>query len=67
MRRINLQEYLKNIGKTGNFHVYGLNVSVRILDFKISYGIPRYQITPLEGSNEIWVNSDSITIQSDEV
>jgi hypothetical protein len=40
-------------------HVYlgGLKIAVVILDIKNSYGRTRYQVSPVTGTGEIWVES----------
>ena len=49
-----MKEQLKNIGKKARITAGGLSVNVKILDFKLSYGHPRYLVTPLSGSGEVW-------------
>lgn len=44
------------------YEINGLRILVKVLDAKMSYGNVRYLITPIEGSNEIWVNQQSVTI-----
>jgi hypothetical protein len=44
------------------YEINGLRIMVKVLDAKMSYGNVRYLITPVEGSNEIWVNQQSVTI-----
>jgi len=58
----NLTKASKNLNKVANYNVDGLIFNVTIIALKVSYGILRYQITPLSGSGQKWVNSDSITI-----
>jgi hypothetical protein len=50
-------EAVQIIGKTAEIHLNGLTIEVKILDVKQSYGRTRYQVTPVAGSNEIWVES----------
>jgi hypothetical protein len=58
-------EMTKNVGKKGIVNLNGLNVVVKILDCKISYGVMRYLITPDQGleiiGNTKW--SDSYTVK----
>jgi len=62
-----LKEGLTNIGRRAKYNIDGLIFIVIIHNFKISYGVLRYQIMPLEGSGRKWVNSDSITIKNNEI
>jgi len=54
------------IGKTGNINQGGLNIDVKILDAKSSYGTTRYLVTPVSGSDEVWVNADRVIIWAPE-
>jgi len=47
----------KYVGKKATVFASGLIVEVTVLDVKISWGKERYQITPVAGSGEIWVES----------
>lgn len=48
------------VGKKGTIFIGGLNVEVKVLDIKNSYGRTRYLVTPVKGSGEVWVESVSI-------
>lgn len=50
--------YEKYVGKEGAVRVGGLQVNVKILDVKRSYGQERYLVTPLNGVGEIWTEQD---------
>jgi hypothetical protein len=56
-------ELAKAIGQTGSILIDSLRVSVRILDGKVSYGNPRYLITPVSGTGEQWVSADRVKIE----
>lgn len=49
-----LQE-IEKIGTTVSISLNGLNVEVKILDVKQSYGKVRYLVTPVAGSGQVWV------------
>lgn len=51
------KEKLKNIGKKVTIKVDGLNISVKILDYKNSYGKDRWLVTPVSGWGESWVET----------
>lgn len=55
-----MKELLKLIGKTGSVNSNGLVTYVKILDIKKSYGRTRYQVTPLKGEGEVWVEDVTI-------
>lgn len=52
-----MKELLQTIGKEGFISLNGLKVNVKVLDVKNSYGRIRYQVTPLSGEGEIWVEN----------
>lgn len=58
-----MNEYLKNIGRTGEVVANGLIVYVTILDVKQSYGRVRYMVEPVSGRGNVWV--EHITIHED--
>lgn len=39
------------------YTVNGLEIAVRILDAKRSYGRTRYLVTPIQGSKSVWVET----------
>lgn len=45
----------ESIGKTGIILLGGLQINVEILDVKSSYGKTRYQVKPVSGSGNVWV------------
>mgnify|MGYP001598154641 CR=1 FL=1 len=44
----------------------GLSVDVRIVDVKQTYGSIRYQIVPVKGMGERWVEGSSLLFKADE-
>lgn len=48
----------KVIGCYASIEANGLRINVKILDVKSSYGVTRYEVTPLNGTGEVWVNAD---------
>lgn len=48
------------VGKKANVDLGGLLVEVKILDVKKVYGKDRFQITPITGKGEIWVEKVSL-------
>lgn len=51
------------VGKKGFIKTGGMEVRVNILDYKMSYGRERFQVTPIEGSGEVWVESVNVLEQ----
>lgn len=45
----------KYIDKEAVIHTGGLEVMVKIIDIKVSYGKTRYLVTPLNGNGQVWV------------
>ena len=59
------QQYL---GKSGTITMDGLQVKVKIIDVKVSYGNERFYITTgvmneSGTANAIWVSADRVTVQ----
>jgi hypothetical protein len=49
-----VQQY---VGKKAVVSLGGLKIEVKVLDVKNSYGRTRYQITPVSGEGQIWVET----------
>jgi hypothetical protein len=49
--------YEKYINKKVHVSLGGLKVGVVILDIKNSYGKIRYQVSPVTGTGEVWVEN----------
>ncbi len=43
----------------------GLTFQVRITDFKVSYGNPRYLITPVSGTGSQWVSAERVQFMNE--
>ena len=52
------------VGLTGLLSSDKLQFSVLILDAKVCYGRPRFFITPVAGSGEVWVDSSRVSVSS---
>ena len=55
-----LKEQMKNIGKKGTLYVGGLQINVKIIDFKKAYGNDRWLVTPVSGSGEAWTETNPL-------
>jgi len=49
-----IQEF---VGKIVKVNLNSLLVDVEVIDVKSSYGKDRYQITPVSGEGEVWVEN----------
>jgi len=49
------KDLVQYIGKEGYVNYYDLRINIKVLDVKMAYGRTRFQITPLSGSGEEWV------------
>jgi len=57
-------ELSQAIGQIGSILSGKTRINVRILDGKVSYGCPRYLITPVSGTGSQWVNADRVSVCS---
>lgn len=56
-----LAEMAKLIGQEGLLRTDGLQVAVKVLDIKQAYGNTRYDVTPVNGSGIITVDSGRVS------
>ena len=49
------------VGRSGLVDMDGLNVRVKVLNFKSAYGTLRLLITPISGAGEKWIAMDRFT------
>ena len=52
-----ITEYIHLVGLVASVSVGGLDVDVRILDIKKSYGNLRYLVEPIRGDKRVWVQT----------
>jgi hypothetical protein len=57
---MNIKQLAETIGKEGLYIVNGLKIKVKVTDAKQAYGRIDYQIEPVNGQGQIWVNSTSV-------
>ena len=55
-----MKQYANNIGKSASIDVDGMQVRVKVLDFKIVFGTVKYLVQPLTGTGTAWKNADSV-------
>jgi len=54
------------LGRSGHFHVQGMEVAVKVVDARVSFGQVQLEIEPYSGSGSAWVALDSIKISTEE-
>lgn len=60
------KELVKMVGRTGYIAGRGdLDITVRIVDVKTSYGAVRYQVEPIAGRGSAWIDANSIELDSE--
>lgn len=57
---MNVKELSKAIDTTALLNEGGLSFPVLIKDAKISYGQPRFLVSPIGGKGEVWVNQERV-------
>lgn len=50
-------EYMDRVGKVGTIYCNEMQVEVKVLDIKKTYGRLRYLVTPVAGSGQVWVEN----------
>lgn len=50
----------KYVGKEGSIFLNGLRVNVRCLDYKESYGKPRWLVESTNGGGKTWTEQDPL-------
>ena len=60
---MSVNELVKMIGRTGFVYARGdIEMSVRVIDVKVSYGATRCLVEPVAGRGSTWVNADTIEL-----
>ncbi len=52
------------LNKEATYRINGLQVRVKIVDVKLSYGQTRFLIQPVAGTGEVWVDQSSVVVDS---
>ncbi len=50
----------KYVDKEGSVLLNGLRINVRCIDYKESYGKPRWLVVPLSGMGQAWIEQDPL-------
>jgi hypothetical protein len=62
---MNALELSQAIGHVAELTADGIRVLVHIMDAKHVYGCTRYLVTPVSGSDQVWVDAMRVKIQSE--
>jgi hypothetical protein len=49
-----------NIGKTGLLTIQTLRVRVTVMDVRVTFGRTDFQVTPVDGQGQLWVESSRV-------
>lgn len=52
-----MKEKLQKIGNLGIVYAGGMNINVKVIDYKQSYGRDRWLVSPMSGSGVVWTES----------
>ena len=61
-----VKELAQYLGRSGHFHVQGMEVAVRVVDARVSFGAVQLQIAPYSGSGTAWVDRGSVMLPVEE-
>jgi hypothetical protein len=61
-----VKEMAQYLGRSGRFHVQGMEVAVRVIDARLSFGVVQLEIAPYSGSGSAWVARDSVRLPIEE-
>lgn len=54
------KEQVSNIGKEVQYPINGLIIPCRVVDVKMAFNILKFQIKPIHGQGEIWINAETV-------
>ena len=63
---LTVKEMAQYLGRSGRFHVQGMEVAVRVIDARLSFGQVQLAIAPYSGSGSAWVARDSVRLPIEE-
>ena len=61
-----VKEMAQYLGRSGRFHVQGMEVAVKVVDARVSFGQVQLEIEPFSGSGSAWVDRDSVRLSVEE-
>jgi len=60
---MDVNSFKDKVGKTGSVFINELQINVKILNVKNSYGNIRFLVTPISGANEVWMDESKVKIE----
>ena len=61
-----VRELAQYLGRSGHYHVQGMEVAVKVTDARVSFGQVQLEIEPYSGSGTAWVAQDSVRLPIEE-
>ena len=61
-----VRELAQYLGRSGHYHVQGMEVAVKVMDARVSFGQVQLAIAPYSGSGSAWVARDSVRLPVEE-
>jgi len=61
-----VKELAQYLGRSGHYHVQGMEVAVKVTDARVSFGQVQLEIEPYSGTGAAWVAQDSVRIPIEE-
>ena len=61
-----VKELAQYLGQSGRYHVQGMEVAVKVVDARVSFGAVHLEIEPFSGSGSTWVDRDSVMLSDQE-
>lgn len=60
---MSIAEMALKVNRTGTIELEGMRFRVRTLDARKVFGREDLKVTPLDGTGEVWVQADRVTIE----
>jgi hypothetical protein len=61
-----VKELAQYLGRSGHYHVQGMEVAVKVTDARVSFGQVQLEIEPYSGTGTAWVARDSVRLPIEE-
>lgn len=59
---MSVKEMAANIGKVGLLSIQSLRVRVTVLDVRVTFGRTDFQVSPVDGQGNVWVESSRVKL-----
>lgn len=60
---MSVKEMAANIGKVGLLSIQSLRVRVTVLDVRVTFGRIDFQVTPVDGQGDVWIESSRVSFE----